>query len=182
MSKTHTPVCNFGEPAHDFSLPGTDGKIWTLADCQGEKGTLIMFICNHCPFVQAVRKKLVRDAAELQDHGIKSVAIMSNDFDAYPEDSYENMKKVAEKFGFPFPYLLDENQQVARDYGAVCTPDFFAYNTDLQLQYRGRLDSSGMDDKPNAKRDLFDALCLMAQTGQGPREQKTSVGCSLKWR
>ena len=138
MVSLETPVCEFGKPAVDFSLPGVDGKVWTLDDCRGEKGVLVMFICNHCPYVKAVRERIVRDTRELLDHGIRSVAVMSNDPTDYPEDSFDNMKKVAEDYGFPFPYLLDESQAVAKAYGAVCTPDFFGYNADLELQYRAR--------------------------------------------
>lgn len=182
MAETYTPVCNFGEAAHDFSLLGVDGNTYTLADCRGEKGTLIMFICNHCPFVKAVQKKLVRDAQEIQNYHIKTVAIMSNDPAEYAEDSFANMKKIAKKLAYPFPYLFDETQEVAKQYGAVCTPDFFAYNADLRLQYRGRLDDSGMANRPDAKRELFAALRMIATSQQGPAEQITSVGCSIKWR
>ena len=183
MALTKTPVCDFGAPAHDFNLPGIDGKHRTLADCRGEKGTLVMFICNHCPYVQAVQKRLVRDTRELLDYGVQSVAIMSNDPADYPEDSFANMKKAAEKFGYPFPYLLDETQEVARNYGAVCTPDFFGYNKDLKLQYRGRLDASRMEPAPaTALRDLFEAMKQIAMTGRGPEDQIVSMGCSIKWK
>src|SRR3990172_8217632 len=133
MALTEPPVCNLGAPAFDFRLAGVDGKHWTLADCRGAKGTLIMFICNHCPYVQAIQQRLVRDTRELLDCGVKSVAIMSNNTKDYPEDSFANMKKIAKKFSYPFPYLLDETQEVGRKYGAVCTPDFFGYNSDLKL-------------------------------------------------
>ena len=142
MVSLETPICDFGTPAHNFSLQGVDGRTWALADCRGDKGLLVMFICNHCPYVKAVRERIVRDTRELLGHGVKSVAIMSNDPEDYPEDSFENMVAAAEEFNFPFPYLLDETQQVAREYGAVCTPDFFGYNASLELQYRGRLDAS----------------------------------------
>jgi peroxiredoxin len=178
-----TPVCDFGQPAIDFSLPGTDGKIWTLDDCRGENGLLIMFICNHCPYVQAVIDRLVRDTNELKQYGINSVAIMANDVEEYPEDSFDNMKKVAEQQGFSFPYLYDESQQVAQTYGAVCTPDFFGYNKDLQLQYRGRLDASRKQAAdPDVRRDLFEAMKQVAETGHGPENQIPSMGCSIKWR
>jgi len=178
-----TPVCDFGQPAIDFSLPGTDGKIWTLDDCRGENGLLIMFICNHCPYVQAVIDRLVRDTNELKQYGINSVAIMANDVEEYPEDSFDNMKKVAEQQGFSFPYLHDESQQVAQTYGAVCTPDFFGYNKDLQLQYRGRLDASRKQAAdPDVRRDLFEAMKQVAETGHGPENQIPSMGCSIKWR
>lgn len=183
MALMETPVCDFGQAAHDFNLPDTDGKYWTLQDCRGEKGTLIMFICNHCPYVKAVQERLVRDTRELLEHGIKSVAIMSNDPAEYPEDSPENMKKIAKKFNYPFPYLIDETQEIAIAYGAICTPDFFGYNADLKLQYRGRLDASRMDPAPpNARRDLFEAMKQIAETGQGPKDQVASMGCSIKWR
>jgi len=183
MVSLETPVCDFGRPAVDFSLPGVDGRTWTLEQCRGEKGLLVMFICNHCPYVKAVRDRIVRDARELQTLGVNSVAIMSNDPADYPEDSFDNMKRVAEEFEFPFPYLYDETQEVAKAYGAVCTPDFFGYNADLQLQYRGRLDASRKEAAPpDVRRDLFEAMKQVALTGQGPREQIPSMGCSIKWR
>ena len=183
MVRTHTPICDFGAPAHDFSLPGVDGKDWTLEECRGPKGLLVMFICNHCPYVKAINDKLVRDTAELRELGVYSVAIMSNDTEAYPEDSFDNMKVVASEMGYPFPYLIDETQEVARAYGAVCTPDFFGYNADLELQYRGRLDESGRQpDVGEVRRDLFIAMKQVAATGRGPEEQIASIGCSLKWR
>ncbi|MEE4218776.1 MAG: thioredoxin family protein [Xanthomonadales bacterium] len=183
MVSTYTPVCDFGISAPGFSLPGVDGRTWTLEDCAGPNGLLVMFICNHCPYVKAINHKLVRDAGELRTLGISSVAIMSNDPADYPEDSFDNMKKVADKFGYPFPYLIDESQQTARDYGAVCTPDFFGYNGKLELQYRGRLDASGREpDTGDARRDLFLAMKQVAETGRGPEEQVSSIGCSIKWR
>jgi peroxiredoxin len=183
MALTETPAAESGTSAFDFKLPGTDGRDWSLADCRGEKGTLIMFICNHCPYVQAIQQRLVRDTRELLEYGVRSVAIMSNDTKDYPEDSFANMKKIAQKFSFPFPYLLDETQEVARKYGAVCTPDFFGYNADLKLQFRGRLDASGMKPAPaSAPRELFEAMKLIAATGKGPEDQIPSMGCSIKWR
>jgi len=183
MVSLETPVCEFGLPAIDFSLPGVDGNSWTLQQCRGDRGLLVMFICNHCPYVKAVRERIVRDARELKALGINSVAIMSNDTALYEEDSFENMQKVAEQYGFDFPYLLDESQQVARAYGAVCTPDFFGYNADLQLQYRGRLDESRKQAAAEGvRRDLFEAMKQVAETGQGPREQIPSMGCSIKWK
>ncbi len=183
MVSLQTPVCEFGKPAVDFSLPGVDGRIWTLEDCRGEKGTLVMFICNHCPYVKAIRDRLVRDTRELLDYGVKSVAIMSNDPSLYEEDSFENMKKIAEEYDFPFPYLFDETQEVAKAYGAVCTPDFFGYNADLELQYRGRLDASRKEAAPpDARRELFEAMVQVARTGRGPEEQIPSMGCSIKWK
>lgn len=182
MVRTETPVCDFGAPAPAFSLPGVDGKTYTLADVRGEKGLLVMFICNHCPYVKAVLDRIIRDARELQALGVNTVAIMSNDPTDYPEDSFDNMKKIAVERGFSFPYLIDESQAVAKAFGAVCTPDFFGYNKDLELQYRGRLDESRKEAVPNARRDLFEAMKQVAQTGQGPRDQIPSMGCSIKWK
>jgi len=183
MVRMETPVCEFGKPVPDFALPGVDGKVWTLEQCRGRNGLLVMFICNHCPYVKAVRERIVRDARELLDYGVNSVAIMSNDPADYPEDSFENMRKDAREYGFPFPYLWDETQEVAKAYGAVCTPDFFGYNAKLELQYRGHLDASRKEAAPpGARRDLFEAMRQAALTGQGPREQIPSMGCSIKWR
>lgn len=183
MARTETPICEFGLAAVDFSLPGTDGKTWSLQQCAGERGLLVVFICNHCPFVIAIRERLVRDARELIKSGINTVAIMSNDTRDYPEDSFENMERVAAEYNFPFPYLLDASQEVARAYGAVCTPDFFGYNQALQLQYRGRLDASGKEPAPaNAARELFAAMQQVAETGRGPELQTPSIGCSIKWK
>ncbi|MDH5178543.1 MAG: thioredoxin family protein [Gammaproteobacteria bacterium] len=183
MVRTETPVCDFGQAAIDFSLPGVDGKTWTLQDCMGEKGLLVMFICNHCPYVKAIRERLVRDTRELREHGINSVAIMSNDIAQYEEDSFANMQQIAAEFAFPFPYLLDETQATAQAYGAVCTPDFFGYNADLQLQYRGRLDAGRKETVPeDARRDLFEAMLEVARTGKGPAAQIPSMGCSIKWK
>lgn len=183
MVLTETPVCDFGRKAIDFSLPGVDGQVWTLDQCRGDNGLLVMFICNHCPYVKAVRERIIRDVLELGPYGIKAVAIMSNDPSDYPEDSFENMKVAAKRYGYPFPYLFDESQLVARAYGAVCTPDFFGYNKDLELQYRGRLDASRKETAPpDARRELFEAMKQIAFTGKGPREQIPSMGCSIKWR
>ena len=183
MVSLETPVCEFDAPIVDFSLPGIDGEIWTPEKARGENGLLVMFICNHCPYVKSIRDRLVRDTGELMDHGVNSIAIMSNDPAEYEEDSFENMQKVADEFGFPFPYLLDESQQVAKAYGAVCTPDFFGYNKSLQLQYRGRLDASRKEAAADdVKRDLFDAMKQVAQTGRGPDQQVPSMGCSIKWK
>jgi peroxiredoxin len=183
MVSLQTPVCDFGLKAPDFSLPGVDGRVWTRDQCKGEKGLLVMFICNHCPYVKAVRDRIVRDARELEVLAVKSVAIMANDPADYPEDSFDNMRRVAEELDFPFPYLLDESQEVAKAFGAVCTPDFFGYNAALELQYRGRLDESRKEAAPaGARRDLFEAMREVAATGQGPREQIPSMGCSIKWK
>jgi peroxiredoxin len=182
MVRTETPVCDFGKSAPDFRLPGVDGKTWTLTEARGKNGLLVMFICNHCPYVKAVLDRLIRDARELKEYGINTVAILSNDPTDYPEDSFDHMQQVSEKLKFPFPYLYDETQAVAQAFGAVCTPDFFGYNKDLKLQYRGRLDASRKEPVPNAPRDLFEAMKQVAQTGQGPREQIPSMGCSIKWK
>ena len=182
MVSLETPICDFGRPAVDFSLRGVDGRLWTLAECKGENGLLVMFICNHCPYVKAVRERIVRDTLALLKYGVKSVAIMSNDPTDYPEDAFENMQQVAKEQGFPFPYLWDQTQDVAKAYGAVCTPDFFGYNAQLELQYRGRLDASRKETAPvDARRDLFEAMKHIADTGQGPRQQIPSMGCSIKW-
>ena len=182
MVSLETPVCEFGLPAIDFNLGGTDGKTWSLEQCRGENGLLVMFICNHCPYVKAVLDRIVRDTRELKDYGINSVAIMSNDVNDYPDDSFENMQRVAAEFEFPFPYLLDETQAVAESYGAICTPDFFGYNANLQLQYRGRLDASGRHPAPpDSRRELFEGMKRIAQTGIGPEQQIASIGCSIKW-
>ena len=169
MALLETPICDFGKKAIDFALTGVDGNIWTLKDCTGENGLLVMFICNHCPYVKAVQERIVRDVKELNTHGINAVAIMSNDPSDYPEDSFDNMKAVAERFAYPFPYLIDETQEVAKAYGAVCTPDFFGYNAKLELQYRGRLDASRKETaSDDVRRDLFEAMKHVAQTGAGP--------------
>ncbi len=181
MVSTQTPVCDFGWSAPDFALPSTDGRITRLADVRGPRGLLVMFICNHCPYVKAIRDRLIRDTRELRALGVASVAIMSNDPTDYEEDSFDNMKRIAAQYHYPFPYLYDASQEVARSYGAVCTPDFFGFNADLQLQYRGRLDASRKEAVPGARRDLFEAMKQVAETGQGPREQVPSMGCSIKW-
>jgi len=176
------PICNFGWPAPDFDLPATDGKRYTLSGVKRRNGLLVMFICNHCPYVKAVIDRIVRDCAELDQHAIGCVAINSNDAKNYPEDSFENMKRVAQDLRFPFPYLWDESQQIARAYDAVCTPDFFGFNAELKLQYRGRLDASRTSPVPNARRELFEAMVQVADTGSGPAEQIASMGCSIKWK
>ncbi len=183
MVRTETPGLELGAQAPDFELAGTDGRTYTLADVSGPKGTLVMFICNHCPYVKGSVERIVRDCRELQALGVGSVAIMSNDTTTYSADSFDNMKRFAADHGLPFPYLIDETQEVARAYGAVCTPDFFGYNADGKLQYRGRIDSGGPGEpRPGAKRELFEAMKQIAETGRGPKEQIPSVGCSLKWR
>ena len=177
-----TPVCDFGWKALDFSLKGTDAKTYTLEDIRGPRGTLVMFICNHCPYVKAILDRLVRDAKELQDSGIGVIAIMANDPNEYAEDSFDNMAVVAGDNGFTFPYVIDETQDVARAYDARCTPDFFGFNAELELQYRGRLDASGKEAAPDARRELFEAMAQVAETGKGPAQQTASIGCSIKWR
>jgi peroxiredoxin len=183
MVSLETPVCEFDKDIIDFSLPGVDGKVWTPELARGENGLLVMFICNHCPYVQSIRERIVRDTNELAKMGINSIAVMSNDPTDYEEDSFENMKLVAKEFNFPFPYVLDESQEVAQAYGAVCTPDFFGYNKDLKLQYRGRLDASRKEAAAaDVRRDLFEAMSAVAKTGQGPQDQIPSMGCSIKWK
>lgn len=183
MASLQPPICDFGWPAVDFDLPGVDGKRHSLASARGPKGLLVMFICNHCPYVKAVIHRIVRDAAELKTLGIGSIAIMSNDPTDYPEDSWYSMVKVAKTMNFPFLYVLDETQEIARAYGAVCTPDFFGFNADMKLQYRGRLDESRKDTAPEGvRRELFEAMKQVALTGNGPKEQIASIGCSIKWK
>jgi peroxiredoxin len=179
---TQTQVCDFGRQAVEFDLPGTDGKRHTLASVRGPKGVVVMFICNHCPYVKAIRERIVRDCRELAAHGIGAVAIMANDPADYPEDSFENMQRVARELGFPFPYVLDESQAIARAYDAVGKPEFFGYTADLELQYHGRLDPSKTAPVANARRELFDAMVGVARTGKGPAEQTTALGCSIKWK
>lgn len=182
MVSLQPPLCDFGWKAQDFDLPGVDGKRYTLESVRGKNGLLVMFICNHCPYVKSIRERIIRDTRELQQYGINSIAIMSNDPAEYAEDSFENMKRVAQEYGYPFPYVLDETQQIAKNYGAVCTPDFFCFNSKLELQYRGRLDASRKETAPDAPRDLFNAMVQVAQTGKGPLEQVASMGCSIKWK
>jgi len=182
MASVQPPVCDFGWKAPDFKLLGTDGRYWRFQDIQGEKGTLVMFICNHCPYVKSIRQRLVSDVRELKALGINTIAIMSNDVADYPEDSFDHMKAAAEAFKFSFPYVLDETQTVAKAYGAVCTPDFFGFNANSELQYRGRFDESRKELAAESTRDLFKAMSQIAKTGQGPYEQIASMGCSIKWK
>ena len=178
-----TPICDFGQKAHDFKLKSTDGKILSLADVKGENGTLIMFICNHCPYVKAVTKDIVEDCKKLKEIGINSVAICANDAEKYPEDSYENMIIFAKKHQFTFPYLNDETQEIAKTYDAVCTPDFFGYNKNLELQYRGRLrELKNLIPVKEGLSDLLKAMKQIAKTGNGPESQVPSAGCSIKWK
>jgi peroxiredoxin len=181
MVSLQPPICNFGWKACDFDLPAVDGKRYTLENARGENGLLVMFICNHCPYVKSIRDRIIRDTRELQQYGINSIAIMSNDPAEYPEDSFEHMEVIARNFKFPFPYAWDATQQVAKDYDAVCTPDFFGFNANLELQYRGRLDASRKEAVADAPRELFNAMVTVAQTGKGPTDQIASIGCSIKW-
>ncbi len=178
----NTSICNFGWKAVDINLLGTDGRNHDLASVRGRNGTLVTFICNHCPYVKAVADRIAFEARELEAKGIGVVAINANDDENYPEDSYENMIVFAEAHGFGFPYLIDKTQEVARAYDAVCTPDFFGFNADLELQYRGRLDESKTTLVPGARRELFEAMAQVAETGMGPQDQIASMGCSIKWR
>jgi peroxiredoxin len=182
VALTQTGICDFGWKARDFLLKGVDGKTYSLADVRGRAGTIVVFICNHCPYVRAVIGRLVEEAKALDAIGIGTIAIMPNDTRSYPEDSFENMKAFAKQHGFTFPYVIDETQAVARAYGAQCTPDFFGFNARDGLQYRGRLDASRMSFIPGARRDLYEAMKQVAETGQGPSEQTPNMGCSIKWR
>ena len=177
------PVCDFGWKAPDFTLPATDGQSYGLSDVAGPNGTLVMFICNHCPYVLAVLDRILRDAHDLAEHGVGVVAICANDAETYPADSFPRMRELAQQHGLPFPYLHDETQDVARAWGAECTPDFFGLNAAGELQYRGRLDASGRTPGPaDARRELFEAMVQIAATGEGPRDQTPSIGCSIKWK
>jgi peroxiredoxin len=182
MVLTPSKICNFGWKARDFALQGVDGRTYSLAEVRGSKGTLLAFICNHCPYVQAIVGRLVAEAKALREVGIGTIAIMPNDTAAYPQDSFDNMKLFAAQHGFTFPYVIDATQEVAKTYGALCTPDFFGFNAQDELQYRGRLDVSRTSLVPNARRDLYEAMRPVAQTGRGPDEQLPSMGCSIKWR
>lgn len=188
MVKLATPACDFGRKAVDFKLSDANGKMYALSDCvsKNSKGLLVMFICNHCPYVQAISNDLVGTTDRLAKYGIDTVAIMSNNWEEYPEDSPEKMREFQKQCKFNFPYLIDETQEVAKQYGAVCTPDFFGYNKSLELQYRGRFDARGRDllkaDSNNQSNQLEQAMLLIAQTEHGPEEQYPSIGCSIKWK
>ena len=183
MALTKTPVCDFGKKAEDFRLKSINNKMISLNDIIGEKATLIMFICNHCPYVKAVTKEIVEDCTELQKLGINAVAICANDAENYPEDSFENMIEFAKKNKFNFPYLIDETQEIAKTYGAVCTPDFFGYNKNLELQYRGRLrELKNLVPVKEGVSDLLNAMKQISKTGNGPKNQVPSAGCSIKWK
>jgi peroxiredoxin len=175
-------ICAFGWKARDFSLKGVDGKTYSLADVRGPKGTLVVFICNHCPYVKASIQRIVAEAKALREIGIGTIAIMPNDTDAYPQDSFENMKAFSARHGFTFPYVIDPTQEVTRAYDAQCTPDFFGFNAQDELQYRGRLDASRLTPVLNARRDLFEAMKQVVETSRGPQNQISSMGCSIKWK
>jgi len=183
MVSLQTPICDFGWKAPPFSLPATDGKTYSLDDVRGEHGTLVMFICNHCPYVKAVAGRLSEDVAALQARGIGAIAIMPNATELVAGDSFDKMAEFARDNGFKFPYVIDETQEVARSYEAVCTPDFFGFDAKDGLQYRGRLDESGLNPSPpGARRELVEAMFAVAETGHGPKDQTPSMGCSIKWR
>ncbi|MEL6819750.1 MAG: thioredoxin family protein [Pseudomonadota bacterium] len=182
MALLDSPICNFGWQAPEFALNDANGRTFSLSQSIGSSGLLVMFICNHCPYVKAIAQRLADDTKMLMDAGVGVVAVMSNSWRHYPEDSPSNMLKFAHKYGFDFPYLVDENQSVAKSYGAVCTPDFFGFNRNGELQYRGRLDNIGIGGDPsNRQTELLDAMAMIAETGEGPKEQVPSMGCSIKW-
>ncbi len=182
MVLTKTPICDFEEKAHNFNLKGVDNKFYKLDDCIGENGTIIMFICNHCPYVKAIIKDLIEDINELKKNGVKTVAIMSNDTKNYPEDSFDNMLSFSKLNNFNFPYLYDQNQEIAKKFGAVCTPDFFGYNKNLKLQYRGRFrELKELTPVRNGESDLKIAMMMISKTQNGPKEQLPSMGCNIKW-
>ena len=182
MPQLKTPICDFGSNAKDFKLNSTDNKFISLNDIKGDAGTIIVFICNHCPYVKAVIKNIVEDCKNLEKLGVKAVAISSNDPINYPEDSFENMIEFAKEHKFNFPYLFDETQNVAKNYDAVCTPDFFGFNNNNELQYIGRLEASQQQLIPNSPKELLEAMLLVSKTGKGPQEQIPSIGCSIKWK
>ena len=182
MVLTKTPICNFGEKPHSFKLKGVNNKLYKFEDCLGKNGTLIMFICNHCPYVRAVIEDIVNDTNNLKNQGIKTVAIMSNDTKNYPDDSFDKMAEFSKTNKFEFPYLIDESQNVAKKYGAVCTPDFFGYNNKLELQYRGRIrELKNLKPINTGESDLFKAMTMIVKTGKGPKNQIPSMGCNIKW-
>lgn len=184
MPPVQTPALQSGSKPHDFKLKGVDGRTYTLKDVTGPKGTLVMFICNHCPYVKTIAPRLAEDMKALQAKGIGVIGIMPNDVTTHPEDSFENMQKFAKSNGFTFPYVIDETQEVARAYGAVCTPDFFGYNKAGELQYRGRLDAVNPSKPATAetRKELLEAMILVADTGRAPEDQVPSIGCGIKWK
>jgi len=182
MGLEKTPICDFGKKADIFNLKSTENKMISLNDVKGENGTLIMFICNHCPYVLAVIKEVVKNCKELENNGIKSLAIMSNDPKVYEEDSFKNMSHFAKDNDFSFPYVIDETQEIGKAYGAVCTPDFFGFNNNLELQYRGRIrELKDLKPSEHGESELLTAMKMIAKTGNGPKEQFPSMGCSIKW-
>ena len=182
MSLTKTPICDFGKKAEDFKLKSINNELVSLENIKGTNGTLIMFICNHCPYVKAIIKDLVEDCKNLRNDGINSVAIMSNDTKNYPEDSFENMLSFSKLHKFSFPYLFDQTQEVAKKFGAVCTPDFFGYNKNFELQYRGRIrELKNLEPVRKEISDLRKAMEMIAKTGNGPKDQIASMGCNIKW-
>jgi peroxiredoxin len=182
MALAKVGICDFGWKARDFALPGVDDRTWTLADVRGRHGTLVMFICNHCPYVRAAISRIVEEVNALKGHGIGAIAIMPNDTESYPQDSFDHMKEFAREHDFSFPYVIDETQEVTRVYDAKCTPDFFGFNAGDELQYRGRLDAGRMSFLPGARRELYEAMVQIAETGKGPSDQTASMGCSIKWK
>lgn len=182
MALKETPVCDFGWKARPFSLDGVDGKRWSFSDVRGTGGTLVMFICNHCPYVQTIADRLSKQVAGLRAYGVGAIAVMPNDVDISPDDSFDKMKAFSEAHGFTFPYVIDRTQEVAKTYGAICTPDFFGFNARDELQYRGRLDASRTDLIPDARPELVEAMRRVAETGKGPEDQTPSMGCSIKWQ
>jgi peroxiredoxin len=182
MAPVQDGICAFGWKARDFALKGVDGKTYSLAEVRGPKGTLVVFICNHCPYVKTSIERIVREAGALREIGIGTIAIMPNDTSTHHDDSFDNMKRFAATHGFTFPYVIDETQEVAHAYDAKCTPDFFGFNARDELQYRGRLDASRMTPVPDARRDLYEAMKEIAESGRGPAEQVPSMGCSIKWK
>jgi peroxiredoxin len=182
MTAASPPLIDFGWRAPDFHLADTRGRVWSLKELRGASGLVLVFMCNHCPYVQAIADKLVREGKALRDLGFGMAGICSNDVGLSPADGFQEMGAFSRQHHLPFPYLHDVSQSVARAYGAACTPDFFGFNSELKLQYRGRLDDSGRDPHPGARRELYEAMRQVADTGQGPREQMPAIGCSIKWK
>jgi peroxiredoxin len=181
MALTENRDVALGTPCPDFRLPTVDGGTVARDDLRDTPVLAVMFICNHCPYVRAIAHRIARDALDLQKRGVGVIAVMPNDYVRYPDDAPEQMKRFAKEHDFSFPYVVDQTQEVARAYDAVCTPDFFGFNAALELQYRGRLDASRTTLVPDARRELFEAMCQIAETGKGPAEQQASMGCSIKW-
>jgi len=182
MALISTPLCDFGTPLHNFTAKDPLGNAYSIADQVQKNGLLVMFICNHCPYVIAIIDRLIKDCQKLQENDIGILAIMSNDYRSYPDDAPDKMLDFSKKHHFTFPYLIDETQDIAKQYDAVCTPDFFGYNHKKELQYRGRIDDAKMSDPTNRTPELLNAMLQIAKTGQGPTQQHASMGCSIKWR